>query len=381
MKTQKICILTSVHLALDGRIFYKEAKTLVKAGYNLVLIAQYNKKETINGVRIIPLPKPRNRFDRITRVACKLFISALWERADIYHLHDPELIFIGLMLKIFGKKVIYDMHELVCFQIEDKYWLKFRIIKKLIQWVYSLFEILSVKYFDQLILAEDGYESYFTQRYKNFKKYTIIRNFPIVSLIKSAKPINNGTKQNPTIIYVGGLTRIRGTKEIIKSMEYIKGRAELWLLGKWESEEFEKQCKALKGWEYTKYLGLVSLSEVYKYMKIVNIGIAIVYPVKNNTTSLLIKIFEYMACSLPIVMSNFHYWREVFGECALFANPYNSKDIADKIIYLLDKPNEAEKFGKKGRKLIEEKYNWEAESKKLIMLYNSLLEEKELEQK
>ena len=151
-------------------------------------------------------------------------------------------------------------------------------------------------------------------------------------------------------------------------------RAEVRILRKWESEGFEKECKALKGWEYTKYLGFVPLSEVYRYMKIANIGIATVYPVKNNTTSLLIKLFEYMACSLPVVMSNFHYWQEVFGECALFADPYDSKVIADKIIYLLDKPNEAKKFGKKGRKLIEEKYNWETESKKLIMLYSFLLE-------
>ncbi len=371
MKDKKICMLTSVHSALDVRIFYKEAKTLVKAGYHVVLIAQHNKKETLDGVMIIPLPVPKNRFERMTRVMWKLFILALSERSDIYHFHDPELIPVGLILKLFDKKVIYDMHELDYFQIEDKYWLKFRIIKKLMQGVYSLFEKLSIKYFDQLILAEDGYESYFTQRYKNFKRYTIIRNFPIVSLIESAEHINNGIKQNPIIIYAGGLARNRGIKEIIKSMEYMKHRAELWLLGKWASEEFEKECKALKGWKHTKYLGFVSLSEVYKYMKIATIAVATVYPTKNHTISLLIKLFEYMACSLPMVISNFPYWQKVFGECALFANPYNSKDIANNITYFLNNPNEAEKFSKKGRKLIEEKYNWESESKKLLEIYKN----------
>lgn len=377
MKTQKICILTSVHPPFDGRIFYKEAKTLVKAGYKVVLIVQHNKKETVDGVRIIPLPKPRNRFERVTSVVWKLFISALRERADIYHFHDPELIPVGLILKLFDKKVIYDMHELVYFQIEDKYWLKFRIIKKLMQEVYSLFEKLSIKYFDQLILAEDGYESYFTQRYKNFKRYTIIRNFPIVSLIESAETINNSIKQNPIIIYAGGLSRIRGIKEIIKSMEYMeymKHRTELWLLGKWESEGFEKECKALKGWKHTKYLGFVSLSEVYKYMKIATIAIATVYPTKNHTISLLIKLFEYMACSLPMVISNFPYWKNTFKSCALFANPYNPEDIAEKILYLLDNFDVMKKMGKKGNKLIEKQYNWELESQKLLNMYKNTLE-------
>lgn len=63
-KTPKVCILTSVHSAFDTRIFHKEAKTLVKAGYDVTLIAQHDKDEVIDGVKIIALPKPRNRLVR-----------------------------------------------------------------------------------------------------------------------------------------------------------------------------------------------------------------------------------------------------------------------------------------------------------------------------
>jgi len=370
---KKGCILTSVHPSFDGRIFHKEAKTLKKAGYDVVLIAQHNRKETVDGIRIIPLPKPKNRFDRITKVAWRLFILALKEKADVYHFHDPELIPIGLILRLFGKKVIYDVHELVYFDIGDKYWLKFQVTKKLVQWVYSVLEKLSIKFFDQLILAEDGYESYFTQRYRDFKRYTIIRNFPIISLIDSAGPIDNGIKENPMIIYAGGLTRIRGIEEIIQAMQFIGDKAELWLLGEWENEEFKKECKSLEGWKYTKYLGLKPLEKVYSYMKVANIGISILYPVKNYVTSLPIKAFEYMACSLPIVMSNFPYWQKIFRECALFVDSYNPEDIADKILYLLNNPEKIRKLGEQGRKLIEKKYNWETESKKLTKLYGELL--------
>jgi len=81
VSNKKICILTSVHLPFDARIFHKEAKTLVKAGYDVTLIAQHNKKEIVDGIKIIPLPRAKNRFDRMTRITWTLFKLALKEKA------------------------------------------------------------------------------------------------------------------------------------------------------------------------------------------------------------------------------------------------------------------------------------------------------------
>ena len=61
---KKICILTSVHPAFDTRIFHKEAETLAKADYDVILIGQHNKNEIVDGVKIIALPTPKNRFER-----------------------------------------------------------------------------------------------------------------------------------------------------------------------------------------------------------------------------------------------------------------------------------------------------------------------------
>ena len=144
-------------------------------------------------------------------------------------------------------------------------------------------------------------------------------------------------------------------------------------MGEWESEEFRKECEDLEGWKYTKYLGSVRLDKVYKYTKRADVGICILYPKKDHINSLSTKIFEYMACSLPVVLSNFSYWRRMFGECALFVDPYDPKDIADKILYLLDNPDKARRLGGRGRQLIEGKYNWETEASKLTGLYRELL--------
>ena len=87
-----VCILTTVHPPFDTRIFHKEAKTLVHAGYKVSIVAQHAKSEIANGVRIIALPKPRNRLTRIFGLTWRAFRLALRQRADIFHFHDPELL-------------------------------------------------------------------------------------------------------------------------------------------------------------------------------------------------------------------------------------------------------------------------------------------------
>jgi glycosyltransferase involved in cell wall biosynthesis len=363
----KVCIITTVHQPFDTRIFHKEAKTLVQAGYDVILIAQHNKNEIVDGVKIIVLPKPRNRFMRIFGLTWQTLILALHQRADIYHFHDPELIFIGVLLRLLGKKVIYDVHEDVPKQILNKEWIGNVSIRKIAAFFMNIIEQIGVSLFNKIVAATPDIARRFPKT-----KTIILRNFPILELIDNAEPADY-KKNKPIIIYAGGLTNVRGIKEIVQAMEYIDGKAELWLLGKWDSEKIKKECENLKGWKNTRYLGFTSLEEVFQYMKIADIGFCLLHPIKNYITGLPVKAFEYMACSLPMVISDFYYSQKIFGKCALFAKPYDPEDIADKIIYLLDKSDEAKKLGKRGRKLIKEKYSWEAESKKLIMLYNSFV--------
>jgi len=362
----EVCILTTVHIPFDTRIFHKEAKTLVKAGYDVTLIAQHNKNEVVDGVKIIALPKPRNRFMRIFGLTWRNLFLALCQRADIYHFHDPELIIVGIILRLLGKKVIYDVHEDVPKQILNKDWIENVSIRKITAFVMNIIEQIGAFLFNRIVVATPDIAKKFSK-----KKTVILRNFPILKLIDNTG-LANCKKNKPIIIYAGGLTKVRGIKEIVQAMKYIGDRAELWLLGKWESEKYKKECEDLEGWKYTEYIGFKNLQEVYSFMKSSDIGMINFLPIENHLKAGPNKPFEYMTCSLPIVMSNFPYWQEIFRDCALFAKPYDSKDIAEKVLYLLDNPDEAKELGKKGRKLIEEKYSWEAESKKLLEMYDNL---------
>ena len=111
---KKICFLSSGHSALDIRIFRREARTLVKLDYEVYIIATHNKEEIFEGIHIIPLSKRKDRFYRFFIKDWVILSKSIRINAKVYHFHDPELILIGLILKLIGKKVIYDAHANVC---------------------------------------------------------------------------------------------------------------------------------------------------------------------------------------------------------------------------------------------------------------------------
>ena len=364
----KICHISTVHFVFDNRIFYKECKTLSEAGYDVYLIATHNKEESIDGVHIIPLPDKKGRFYRFFVKDWLVLVRAIKLNAKIYHIHDPELIFIGIILKILGKRIIYDVHEDVSKQILNKEWLGPYFIRKSIAVFFKFIEHTFSLCFDGIVAATEGIAKKFPKQ-----KTVVARNFPILKLIDKTEPIKENRGNKFIIIYAGGLTRIRGIKEIVRSLSYLQGKAELWLLGKWESDSFENECKSLDSWKYVKYFGFRLPGGVYSCMKTADLGIALLYPVKNYLNSLPVKSFEYIACGIPIVMSNFPYWKKIFKDYALFANPKDPLDIAGKIKIFMDNEELRVKMGNKGKLAAQNVYSWEAESKKLLKLYKELL--------
>ena len=364
-----ICQITTVHNRFDDRIFYKQCLSLVDRGFKVYLVANAPIQANENGVEIIPLSEKKNRLGRLINMF-SAFRKALKTQADIYHLHDPELLIIGFLLKLLRKRVVFDFHELVYFQIKDKEWLgKSRF---LIAGFYKLLERFAIKSFDGLILAEDGYGDYITKNYNQYiSKFHYVRNFPVLSIINNSKANENQDVNTFKLIYAGGLTEIRGIYELIDALIDID-HIELILLGPWESEAYEQKCRSSVGFIKVNYVGIVKMVDVYSYMKIADVGIATLYPKENYLTSLPVKAFEYMACGLPIIMSNFDLWQKMFNQCALFVDPKDSNDIKDKILRIKNDNLLKKKLGENSITIVNELYSWKSESLKLEALYNKI---------
>src|SRR5438874_7465423 len=103
--------MTSAHSAFDSRIFYKECRSLARAGHDVVELANYGHNTNSWGVKVRGLGRSRGRMHRVTTKLLKMTWEALRLNADVYHFHDPELLTIGMLLRLVGKCVIYDVHE------------------------------------------------------------------------------------------------------------------------------------------------------------------------------------------------------------------------------------------------------------------------------
>ena len=184
-----ICHMTSVHHVSDPRIFLKECGSLARAGFDVYLVAPHNRAETIRDVHIVPFRTFKSRLLRIMLSPFAMLAKGLKLNAEIYHLHDPELQITGFLLKLLGRRVVFDSHEMVHMDLGDKYYLKGGFLKKLIPAVYRRIEALAIRFFDGFVLAEDGYKDYFFSKYRRYEhKFEFLRNYPALRLIDSIPP-------------------------------------------------------------------------------------------------------------------------------------------------------------------------------------------------
>ena len=359
----RICHVTSAHPSSDVRILVKECSSLANAGYEVFLVAKGDSRESL-GVRIVGAGAcPSSRLKRMFSFARKVFKLSLKLDCDIYHLHDPELINFVKKYKKAGKTVIFDCHEDVGAQIEDKEWIP-GPFRKMVANSYKRKECRMMKRVDAIVAATPHIATLFEGKVKNL---ATVNNFPkLDEYVFQDTPFKNRER---IICYTGLINAARGEKQMVDTMQYVDG--ELILAGLTESEPATS--------EKVKYLGNLPRSEVNNIYKKSRVGLVVFQPKKNHIDSQPNKIFEYMASGLPIVGSNFPLWKELIedNQCGLCVDPNNPEEIGKACSYYLDHDNEAEEAGKNGRKAVEALYNWKNEEKKLLDLYKVLINGKE----
>jgi glycosyltransferase involved in cell wall biosynthesis len=372
---KKVCILT-FHPALDARIFYKEARTLAKGGYDVVLIGLHSVEEYVDDIKIIPLIRLKSRFKRMTKTAWALFKTALKEKADVYHFHDPELIPLCLTLKLLGKKVIYDMHEYYSEVIPARNDVKF--FKGFIRFVTNiLLERIPFMFFDLIVFPTHSLEKEFDRPDKSL---TVV-NLPNIDSIKNNSDGLKWENRQYDIIHLGTVSppRMAFMVNIAQELSKIKEDFKWVFLGisdntiNWTRANYDEEFLS----RHIVMIKKVPHLEALGYVKNSRIGFNYHPPEKRFLVAIPMKVFEYMIMSEAVVTTALPELKKYLNDnIAVLIDSQNPIDYSKAIKSLLDNSVAASKMGAVARQEVIEKLNWEtSEAAKLLDAYHNLLEE------
>ena len=363
----RIAHLTSAHKRYDVRIYVKECVSLYKNGYDVSLIvADGLGDEIIDGIKIFDVGASKNRKERFLVTSRKVYQKALQLKCDIYHFHDPELMFYGLKLKKKGFKIIYDIHEDLKEQIKIKEWLPI-FFRKTISTIFSSIENYIAKRLDALIVPQP----YMFKNYIKINNNTVlVENFVILNIDIDLEEKNYSNK---TCFHPGALSKDRGLINMINAFSYLDHDNSLVLAGN-IPENLLTEVTSISGWDKTEYKGLLKFNEVQELYSKTSIGLILYNNVGQYYLSYAIKLFEYMLHGIPVIMPNFGEWIEFNKEndCGINVNPLNPREVSEKINFLNNNEEEKRRLGKNGRNAVLQKYNWKIAETRLINLYNIL---------
>lgn len=367
-----VCHITSAHPANDIRIFHKECVSLVENGYEVHLVAAGKMLQDAKGVIHHPMTIEAKwpRLGQMIIRSWKAYRLAKLTKATVYHIHDPELLPYGLLLKWQGNFVIYDAHEDLPRDVMMKEWIP-RYLRKITAWLVERVEHFIVRRIDHVVCATP----FICKRFQQIGAKAIdVKNYPKMgefALISAAISLNDNF---PRICYVGMISLPRGILEMIQSIEKLDVR--LIIAGAFIDSKTEKIVRALPGWSKVDFRGIVSRQEIATIFAQSSLGLCIFHPSTAHNEALPNKLFEYMSAGLPTVSSNFLIWSSIVEkeQCGLCVDPMSILEIGNAIQWILENPSKSKEMGRQGKNAIDQFYNWEFEAERLIGTYRCLLE-------
>jgi glycosyltransferase involved in cell wall biosynthesis len=361
----RIVHLTSAHPRNDTRIFIKQCRTLAAHGHEVTLVVADGKgDERKNDVTISDVGRLPGRLKRIFCTTRRVFDRAVALDADIYQLHDPELIPIGLKLKRLGKAVIFDSHEDVPRQLLGKPYLG-PVARRVLSYGFARLERYACARFDGIIAATP----FIRDSFLKINPLTVdVNNFPMTDELDVADAT---TDKLAEICYVGGIGEMRGIRELVHACALLGSTARLNLVGRFSEAAVESEVKTHPGWARVHELGFLDRAGVRAVLQRSAAGVVTFHPLPNHFDALPTKMFEYMASGIPVIASDFPLWREIIegNQCGLCVDPRDPAAIAAAIDYLLANPALARSMGARGRKAVLEKYNWSIQATRLTDFY------------
>lgn len=371
-----VCHLTSTHKSHDQRILLKECVSLSQHGYDVSLVAQ-GSSERFEKVNIIGTGEEKgSAFYRLIVRPSKVYKIAKSLDADIYQIHDMELLPYAKKLKRRGKTVVFDCHEDYASRFADSDLLPLpRWMMKLLAKGYVAYEKSALKSLDALISVTP----YVCDRLETINPRTeMVTNYPFLNDGAWGAPI----EYNPQSGYVFFAGQVSSTlyrlDTAVKAVQEFDG-LRLKMCGPARREGDIEALQYLDIGKRVDYLGVLPFNKLPAFYSGARAALVTCAYTKNTNgkhgTLGVNKLFEAMLRGVPVICTDFDLWEEIIDtyHCGICVEPGDYNALVDAIRYILDHPDEAVQMGENGRRAVEERFNWTTEEKKLLALYSDLL--------
>jgi glycosyltransferase involved in cell wall biosynthesis len=391
-KRRVLIIVENQAVPLDPRV-WREARSLSDHGYEVTVLCPRRKGcsrgyEVIDRVRIYRHPMPvegTTPFGYLFEYACAFaleFLYASWiylrRGFDVIQgCNPPDNIFlVALPFKILGIKYIFDHHDANPELYVSKYGRKGGLYKILLT-----LEKFCYRHSDVVMATNESYRDMAISRGRiRPENVFVVRNGPDLQTFKPVPP-NPARKHGKRHLvgYVGNMNFQDGLDILLDVAKHIKdmGRRDVHFTCVGRGPELKKlrQMVQQMGLEDTvDFTGRVSDQDLIEILSTADVCVNPDRPSEMNDISTMIKIMEYMALGKPIVQFDSKEGRFSAQEASLYATKQEgAAGFAEKIICLLDRPEESRKMGECGRKRIEEHLAWEYSVPKLLAAYREAL--------
>lgn len=371
----------------------REALALVEAGFDVAVIAPKEgiqpSREIVDGVHVYRYPPPIEK-NSVLGFAWEFFYSTLaaflvslkvWMTGgfDVIHAHSPPdtLFAVGLFYKIFGKKFVFDHHDLS----PELYQARSGGNGNAILYRTLLFlERMTFWTADLAIATNESYKKIAIERGGvSPEKTAIVRNGPPLNKLGYHQPFDHLQQPGRTLLgYVGAISYQDGLEYLVEAMAHVKSslkRRDVLCIVMGDGDDLPR----IKGLVKEKglddmflFTGWLEREELGRYLATIDIGVDPDPSNPFNDKCTMIKMTEYMVYGKPIVAFDLPEHRYTAGDSAIYVADNDSLKFAEAVVGLIDDPSKRSQMGRKGRHRAETEIAWEFSIPHLINSYHRL---------
>jgi glycosyltransferase involved in cell wall biosynthesis len=391
LKPRRVLFLVENLPSPFDRRVWQEATTLRAAGYEVSIICPTGKGyekafETVDGIEIFRYRIPEADgvagylLEYSAALAFSFFLS--WKvffrkGFDVIHAcNPPDLFFlIGGFWKLFGKRFVFDHHDANPELYEAKFGKRGLLWKAMV-----LLEKLTFRTADVSLATNESYkEIAVTRGGMPHEKVFVVRSGPSLGRMKICPADASLRKGRKYLVgYVGVMGKQEGIDYLLRAAAHIvhdlgRNDVHFGLVGGGTSlDEMKALATQLGLDDYVTFTGRVPDAEMLAMLNTAEVCVNPDVANEMNDISTMNKVMEYMALGKPMVQFDLAEGRFSAQQASLYARRNNALDFAEKIVWLLERPEERRKMGEFGRRRVLEELEWRHEAPKLLAAYESL---------